>query len=85
MPTTENFIVKSSNGKLAPQECNKREYFRGGEKEGQARMIISVFGYNQEKTAEKILEALRTAGLENCINTISVSTNDKMYEKIHEV
>ena len=75
MSTTTTFYVSTKDNRVRRTTEPSREYFvRGGTKEGKAKYIIEVFGYNHEETAKKVRDMVDLAGMQDKIFTIKVST-----------
>jgi hypothetical protein len=75
MANTDTFYVSTKDNKVRRTTEPSREYFvRGGTKEGKAKYIIEVFGYNHEETAKKVRDMVDLAGMQDKIFTIKVST-----------
>ena len=75
MANTDTFYVSTKDNKVRRTSEPSREYFvRGGTKEGKAKYIIEVFGYNHEETAKKVRDMVDLAGMQDKIFTIKVST-----------
>jgi hypothetical protein len=75
MANTDTFYVSTEDNRVRRTTEPSREYFvRGGTKEGKAKYIIEVFGYNHEETAKKVRDMVDLAGMQDKIFTIKVST-----------
>ena len=75
MANTDTFYVSTKDNRVRRTTEPSREYFvRGGTKEGKAKYIIEVFGYNHEETAKKVRDMVDQAGMKDKIFTIKVST-----------
>jgi hypothetical protein len=75
MANTDTFYVSTKDNRVRRTTEPSREYFvRGGTKEGKAKYIIEVFGYNHEETAKKVRDMVDLAGMQDKIFTIKVST-----------
>ena len=75
MATTETFFVSSKTNILRKTTEPTREYFRpGGKKEGQAKYIIEVFGYNHADTAREVKKMVEASGMGDKLFTIRVET-----------
>jgi hypothetical protein len=75
MANTDTFYVSTKDNRVRRTTEPSREYFvRGGTKEGKAKYIIEVFGYNHEETAKKVRDMVDQAGMQDKIFTIKVST-----------
>ncbi len=75
MANTDTFYVSSKDNKVRRTTEPSREYFiRGGSKEGKAKYIIEVFGYNHEETAKKIRDMVDKAGMQDELFHIKVET-----------
>jgi hypothetical protein len=75
MSTTSTFYVSSSDNKV--RRCNEpsREYFiPGGKKQGKAKYIIEVFGYNQDVVAKQVRDMVDSSNMSNKIYKIKVET-----------
>jgi hypothetical protein len=75
MANTDTFYVSTKDNRVRRTTEPSREYFvRGGTKEGKAKYIIEVFGYNHEETAKKVRDMVDLAGMQDKLFTIKVST-----------
>jgi hypothetical protein len=75
MANTDTFYVSTKDNKVRRTTEPSREYFiRGGTKEGKAKYIIEVFGYNHEETAKKVRDMVDSAGMQDKLFTIRVET-----------
>ena len=75
MPTTETYYVSTKDNKVRRTTEPSREYFiYGGKKEGKAKYIIEVFGYNQEKVANEVRDMVDKGGMQDRLFTIRVET-----------
>jgi hypothetical protein len=74
MATTAHFIVDKKTKKIKNSGEPSHEYWMpGGKKEGTIDMEISVFGYDHEKHAKEVYEALKKAGLHDKYFKIKIS------------
>ena len=72
--TTETYYVSSKDNKVRRTTEASREYFRHeGKKEGQAKYLIEVFGYNHEKVANEVRDMVDLSGMQDKLFTIRVS------------
>jgi hypothetical protein len=75
MANTDTFYVSTKDNKVRRTTEPSREYFiRGGIKEGKAKYIIEVFGYNHEETAKKVRDMVDSAGMQDKLFHIKVET-----------
>ena len=75
MANTDTFYVSTKDNKVRRTSEPSREYFvRGGTKEGKAKYIIEVFGYNHEATAKKVRDMVDLAGMQDKLFHIKVET-----------
>lgn len=75
MASTQSFYVSTKDNKLRITTAPFREYFiKRGRKEGQAKYIIEVFGYQHVKVAKDIKEMVQKAGMQNDLFVIRVET-----------
>jgi hypothetical protein len=75
MPTTDTFYVSSKDNKVRRVTEPSREYFiPGGKKEGKAKYIIEVFGYNHEKVANEVRDMVDKGGMTDKLFEIRVET-----------
>jgi hypothetical protein len=75
MANTDTFYVSTKDNKVRRTTEPSREYFvRGGTKEGKAKYLIEVFGYNHEKVANEVRDMVDKSGMTNKLFTIRVST-----------
>lgn len=75
MSNTSTFYVSSSDNKVRKTTEPDREYFiRGGKKEGKAKYIIEVFGYDHEYFAKKVRDIVDTSGMSHRFVKIKVET-----------
>jgi hypothetical protein len=75
MPTTDTFYVSSKDNRVRRTTEPGREYFiRGGKKEGQAKYLIEVFGYNHEEVAKEVRDMVDKGGMGNKLFRIRVET-----------
>jgi len=75
MSTTSTFYVSSSDNKV--RRCNEptREYFiPGGKKQGKAKYIIEVFGYNHDVVAKQVRDMVDSSNMSNRLFKIKVET-----------
>lgn len=61
MPTTETFYVSSKDNKIKRTNRPDREFFGNGEKSGDAKYLIEVFGYNHLEEAKKVKEMVENS------------------------
>jgi len=77
MPTTDYFYVSSKDNSVRRTTEPTREYFiPNGKKEGDAKYIIEVFGYNHHETAKKVRDMVDKAGMSDELFTIKVETRN---------
>ncbi len=75
MPTTDTFYVSSNDNKVRKTTESGREYFiSGGKKEGQAKYLIEVFGYNHEEVAKEVRDMVDKGGMDQKLFRIRVET-----------
>lgn len=75
MANTDTFYVSTKDNKVRRTSEPSREYFvRGGTKEGKAKYIIEVFGYNHEATAKKVRDMVDLADMQDKLFHIKVET-----------
>lgn len=75
MTITETYYVSSKDNKVRRTTEASREYFRHeGKKEGQAKYLIEVSGYDQESTAKKIRDMVDLSGMQDKLFTIKVTS-----------
>lgn len=75
MADTSTFYVSSKDNKIRETTEPSREYFiPGGSKEGKAKYIIEVFGYNHEAVAKKVRDMLDSSGMSDNIYKIKIET-----------
>jgi len=75
MPTTDYFYVSSKDNSVSKTTEPTREYFiPNGKKEGKAKYIIEVFGYNHLETAKKVRDMVDKSEMSDNLFTIKVET-----------
>lgn len=75
MATTEMFYVGTKDNRVRRTTEPGREYFiKGGKKEGQAKYLIEVFGYNHEKVAKEVRDMVTLGGMNDKLFRIKVET-----------
>ena len=75
MANTDTFYVSTKDNRVRRTTEPSREYFvRGGTKEGKAKYIIEVFGYNHEETAKKVRDMVDSAGMQDKLFSIRVES-----------
>jgi hypothetical protein len=75
MPTTDTFYVSLKDNKVRRATEPSREYFiPGGKKEGKAKYMIEVFGYNHEKVANEVRDMVDKGGMTDKLFSIRVET-----------
>ena len=73
MPTTDTFYVSSKDNSVRKTTEPTREYFiPNGKKEGMAKYIIEVFGYNHIETAKKVRDMVDKSEMSEQLFTIRV-------------
>lgn len=76
MSNTSTFYVSSSDNKVRKTTVPDREYFiRGGKKEGKAKYIIEVFGYDHEYIAKQVRDMIDASGISHRFTKIKVETS----------
>lgn len=73
MPTTDYFYVSTKDNSVRKTIAPIREYFNG-EKDGQAKYIIEVFGDNHLKTAKKVRDMVDKSKMDKDLFIIKVET-----------
>jgi hypothetical protein len=75
MPHTEHFYVSSKDNSVKSTNYSSEDFFLpDGKKNGEAKYIIEVFGYNHFETAKKVRDMVDNAKMENNLFTIKVET-----------
>jgi len=75
MANTDTFYVSSKDNKVRRTTESSREYFiPGGKKEGKAKYLIEVFGYNHEKVANEVRDMVDKGGMTDKLFSIRVET-----------
>lgn len=75
MAYTETFYVSSSDNRVRKTTEPSIQYFiPDGKKEGKAKYIIEVFGYNHKEIATKVRDMIDVAGISNDIFEITIET-----------
>ncbi len=75
MAYTETFYVGTSDNKVRKTTEPSMQYFiPGGKKEGKAKYIIEVFGYNHKEIATKVRDMVDSADMSNDIFEIRIET-----------
>ena len=75
MAYTEIFYVSSSDNRVRKTTEPSMQYFiPDGKKEGKAKYIIEVFGYNHKEVANKVRDMIDAADMSNDIFEIRIET-----------